>query len=182
MVIAHSPTNSVNRQWGLAYHDEGDKFVFQNSTFAGPVPLVEIGLSEETLDVVRGSARKPGGGSWTALSDRRLKKRVKPLAGALDRLLQLRGVTFEWRKPEDHGNLRGLQMGLIAQEVEEVFPEWISTNRSGYKDLTVRGFEALTVEAFKEIKAENETLKTKTNELEDRIRILEVNASESAND
>jgi hypothetical protein len=115
---------------------------------------------------VRGNAYKPGGGFWSASSDIRLKKSVESLKGALEKLLQLRGVRFEWKKPEEQGNLTGPQMGLVAQEVEEVFPEWISTDSSGYKNMTVRGFEALAVEAFKQLKAEN-------NELRARIEALE---------
>ena len=61
-------------------------------------------------------------------------------------------------------------MGLIAQEVEEVFPEWTDTDPSGYKNLTVRGFEALAVEAFKELKAENEALKKKLNAGTEELR------------
>jgi hypothetical protein len=126
---------------------------------------------------VNGSAFKPGGGSWSAISDVRVKKNVLPLKGALEKLLRLRGVSFEWKEPEEQGNLRGPQMGLIAQEVEEVLPEWISTDPSGYKNMTVRGFEALVVEAFKQLKAENETLKAKltaeNNELRARIETLE---------
>src|SRR5215207_8365000 len=110
---------------------------------------------------VNGSAFKPGGGSWSSLSDVRVKKNVLPLKGALEQLLRLRGVSFEWKKPEEQGNLMGSQMGLIAQEVEEVLPEWISTDPNGYKNMTVRGFEALVVEAFKQLNAENETLKAR---------------------
>jgi hypothetical protein len=117
-----------------------------------------------TMDVtsnlnVAGAATKPGGGWWSASSDARLKKNVTLLKGALGKLLQLRGVSFEWKKPEEQGNLRGPQMGLIAQEVEEVLPEWVDTDPMGYKTLTVRGFEALTVEAFRELKAELEDLR-----------------------
>jgi hypothetical protein len=100
-----------------------------------------------------------------------------PLKGALENLSRLRGVSFEWKEPEKQGNLTGPQMGLIAQEVEEVLPEWISTDPSGYKNLTVRGFEALVVEAFKELKAENDATRTKCNaendELRTRIEALE---------
>ena len=74
-----------------------------------------------------------------------------PLKGPLDKLLQLRGVTFEWKEPEKQGNLTGTQMGLIAQEVEEVFPEWVGTQEDGGKTLTIRGFEALTIEALREL-------------------------------
>jgi hypothetical protein len=55
---------------------------------------------------------------------------------------------------------------LIAQEVEEVFPEWIDTDPSGYKNLTVRGFEALVVEAFKQLKAENDDLRARIEAIE----------------
>jgi hypothetical protein len=60
-------------------------------------------------------------------------------------------VSFEWKNPEEQGNLTGTQIGLVAQEVEEVFPEWISTDPNGYKNLTIRGFEALAVEAIREL-------------------------------
>jgi hypothetical protein len=46
---------------------------------------------------VTGAAFKPGGGFWGSSSDIRLKQNVQPLAGALDKLLRLRGVCFEWK-------------------------------------------------------------------------------------
>ncbi|MCK9621367.1 MAG: tail fiber domain-containing protein [Methylobacter sp.] len=106
-------------------------------------------------------AYMPGGGTWTAPSDERLKKNIEPLANALNKLLQLRGVRFEWQEPEKMGNLVGPQLGLIAQEVEKVFPEWISTGPEGYKELTIRGFEALTIEALRELKKDIENLRQK---------------------
>jgi hypothetical protein len=127
---------------------------------------------------VTGAATKPGGGPWSSSSDVRLKKSIRPLKSALEKLSRLRGVSFEWKEPEKQGNLRGAQMGLVAQEVEEVFPEWVDVDPSGYKILTVRGFEALTIEAFRELKAENKTLKMKNEELEDRIMVLELPISE----
>jgi hypothetical protein len=127
---------------------------------------------------VTGAATKPGGGPWSSPSDVCLKKSIRPLKSALEKLSRLRGVSFEWEEPEKQGNLRGAQMGLVAQEVEEVFPEWVDTDPSGYKILTVRGFEALTIEAFRELKGENETLKMKNEELEDRIKVLELPISE----
>ena len=56
-------------------------------------------------------------------------------------------------------------MGLIADEVEKVFPEWVGTDQNGFKTLTIRWFEALAVEAFRELKKENEDMKTKVKEL-----------------
>ena len=105
---------------------------------------------------VNGSAAKPGGGSWSVFSDRRLKKEVRSLTCALDKLLGLRGVTFEYKDPEFKFALPGRQIGLIAQEVEEVFPEWVDKDPEGYKYVTVRGLEALTVEALRDLREEKD--------------------------
>jgi hypothetical protein len=101
-------------------------------------------------------------------SDRRLKRNIQPLAGALDRLLQLKGVTFEWKNPEEHESHTGSQVGVIAQEVEEVFPQWVRVNESGFKnvDPDARAVLGLTVEGFRQLKAEN-------NDLRDRVKSLE---------
>ncbi|HEX2171131.1 MAG TPA: tail fiber domain-containing protein, partial [Dehalococcoidia bacterium] len=122
---------------------------------------------------VNGVAMKPGGGSWSVPSDRALKKNVHPLKGVLERLLRLRGVTYEWRQPEEQGGLTGPQVGLIAQEVEEIFPEWVDTMPDGQKLLTVRGFEALAIEAFRELRAEVDGLRQQNEALEARVRALE---------
>ena len=59
--------------------------------------------------------------TWTIWSDRRLKRNIQPLAGALERVLELRPVTSEWRDPAKYGGHYGTQIGLIADEVEKVF-------------------------------------------------------------
>ena len=64
-------------------------------------------------------------------------------------------------------------MGMLAQEVEKVFPQWITTDREGYKLLGMEGFEALTVEALRELKEENGTLKEDNQELSGTVSTLE---------
>jgi len=123
--------------------------------------------------IFAGSAFKPGGGSWSDSSDIRMKKDVKALDESLDRLLRLRGVTFEWIEPEKHGNRTGTQIGMIAQEVEKVFPDWVGTDADGFKTLTFRGFEALAVEGMRSLHNENEALRSQVSSFEDRIKKLE---------
>lgn len=144
---------------------------------------------------VAGTAGKPGGGSWSNSSDRRLKKNIHTLEGSLDRLLQLRGVTFEYKDPKAINELPGARIGMIAQEVEQVFPDWVSEGGHGYKTVTFRGFEALTVEALRELREdhdrklaelreEKETqlrdLRTRNADLESRVAQLEAIVSKLA--
>ncbi len=65
-------------------------------------------------------------------SDVRYKKDLKPIENALDRVIQLKGVSFSW-KDESMG--KGQQLGVIGQEVEKVFPEVVSTDSDGYKSV-----------------------------------------------
>ncbi|PIP86297.1 hypothetical protein COW82_02910, partial [Candidatus Campbellbacteria bacterium CG22_combo_CG10-13_8_21_14_all_43_18] len=72
----------------------------------------------------------------SCVSDEQLKKNITALpAGTLDKLSQLNPVTFEWRNDEYswlNGQV-GTNYGLIAQEVEQVFPEMVHTDDRGYK-------------------------------------------------
>jgi hypothetical protein len=104
--------------------------------------------------LVAGSASKPGGGSWSALSDRRTKTSIAPIDGALNRLLKLRGVTFEYANPAAFGERAGTHVGVVAQDVEKVFPSWVDTGDDGYKRVTFRGFEAVAIEAVRELEAQ----------------------------
>ncbi len=107
---------------------------------------------------VNGTAAKPGGGSWSVFSDARLKTNVEPMRGTLDRLLSLRGYTFEYlpQAIEQRLALPGPQIGLLAQEVERVFPDWVSDDESGYKHVTERATTALMVEALRDLRAEKD--------------------------
>jgi hypothetical protein len=121
------------------------------------VSLPLLVLDENNDLTVASQAFKPGGGPWAVPSDTRLKSHVESLGGTLDRLLKLRGVRFEYR-PEVTPKamyLPGQQIGFIAQEVEQVFPDWVAESADGYKTVGPRGFEALTVEALRELRAES---------------------------
>jgi hypothetical protein len=131
---------------------------------------VGIGLTAPTflLQLASDSAGKPNGGSWANTSDARVKKNIQPLTGALDKLEKLRGVTFEWRNPEDHANQTNQQGGFVAQEVEQAFPEWVREvpGAAHDKNLTPDGmikslslpfeFDALVVEGFRQLRAEKD--------------------------
>jgi len=95
-----------------------------SNTTGGKVGIGTTAYSYQ-LQLATDSAGKPGRGSWTDSSDERLKKNITPIAGALDKVMQLRGVNFEWVNVDDHGGKTGPQGGFIAQEVQKIFPNWV---------------------------------------------------------
>jgi hypothetical protein len=108
-------------------------------------------------------------GTWSQSSDARLKKDIETVTNALPQILQLRGVTFKWRDPAKHGGNTGQQVGLIAQEVEQVFPEWVSTDKDGFRAVSTQGFPGLAVEAMRELSNENEALSNELSQVEQRV-------------
>lgn len=98
---------------------------------------------------------KPTAGGFAAPSDQRLKQDIRPLGDVLDQLLSLRGVRFAYRDDAPDGlHAPGPQVGFIAQEVETVFPDWVTEHESGYKLVAPKGFDALAVEALRELRDE----------------------------
>ncbi len=85
-------------------------------------------------------------------SDLRLKQNIRPLKGVLNKVLALQGVNYEWSSEEE--SQRGTQIGLIAQEVEEIIPEAIETNHDGYKGIAYSDLVAILIESVKELYAQ----------------------------
>ena len=92
-------------------------------------------------------------------SDKRLKTNIKPISSALDKLLQISGVTFDWIEKEEIHSHKGHDVGVIAQEVEAVLPEVVVTRDNGYKAVNYEKIVPLLIESIKELKAEIDELK-----------------------
>jgi hypothetical protein len=169
-----------------------DIFTFAVESSTGSTVLT-VESSPISLTVY-GNAYKPGGGSWGATSDQRIKKNIQPLAGALDKLGQLHGVSYDWANPEDHANQTTRQAGFLAQQVEAVFPDWVTEIPAAAHDkaLTPDGkiktiylpfeFDALVVEALRELRAEkderNAALERQNADLQKRLEKLEQRMSQ----
>jgi hypothetical protein len=77
-------------------------------------------------------------------SDRNLKQNIQPLSDSLSRVQQLEGVNFEWKKDGTKS------VGLIAQDVEKIYPELVSTDENGMKSVQYGNLVAPLIEAVKE--------------------------------
>ena len=85
-------------------------------------------------------------------SDKRYKKNINNIDYALEKVMSLRGVHYEWRQNEfAHKRFKaGTQIGFIAQEIEKVVPELVKTNADGYKSVAYTNLTPILVEAIKE--------------------------------
>jgi len=114
---------------------------------------------------VNGTAYSTGG--WQS-SDERLKNIISGIESPVERLEKLKGVKFVWKTDEypEKGLPEGTHYGLIAQEVEKVFPEMVGEDNEGYKTLSYNELIPVLIEAIKE---QEKTIK----EQEKRIEVLE---------
>ena len=100
--------------------------------------------------------------SFLYRSDLRMKENIRTIPHALDRVLKLHGVLFDWK---NHPSQAGKdQLGFIAQDVEKIFPEVVVTHSNGMKAVGYANLLAPIVEAFKE---QNEIIARHNEEIAD---------------
>tara|TARA_B100000131_G_scaffold312152_1_gene345899 strand:+ start:1202 stop:1873 length:672 start_codon:yes stop_codon:yes gene_type:complete len=97
-------------------------------------------------------------GPLVNVSDGNLKNNVKTLQGVTDKLREIRGVRFNYI-PESGLNPEVEHLGVIAQEVERVFPELVIDSKRGYKTMDYVSLSAVLLQAVKEQQEQIDGLK-----------------------
>jgi hypothetical protein len=100
-----------------------------------------------TFNASTGDLTAPG--NVTAYSDVGLKEDIKIIENALEKVLQIRGVTFRRNDIEDCSKRHA---GVIAQEVEKVLPEVVNKDDSGNMTIAYGNMIGLLIEAIKDLK------------------------------
>jgi len=106
---------------------------------------------------------------FAADCDARFKAKIKPLSKVLEKLEKINGISFEWNKLyASLGRSKGRrEIGLLAQDVEAVFPEVVHTwGEEGYKAVDYGRLTAVLLEAVKELQAANKVLEERVEALE----------------
>jgi hypothetical protein len=95
-------------------------------------------------------------------SDARLKTNIQPFSHVLDRLVQLEPVHFNWNpsNPPLYRFGSGRNTGLIAQQVEKVFPDMVTIDEYGYRRVNYGLLPYLLLEGVRELKAANDSLRS----------------------
>lgn len=115
---------------------------------------------------VHGIADKTGGGTWATISDERLKTDIKPYSKGLNKLVQIKPVTFKYKTQSGY-NDTSHYVGVLAQDIEKVLPSTVSQydDSEGISGLSDRrqfdGSELMwtIINSIKELKTENDKLK-----------------------
>jgi len=127
------------------------RYLTFTSATSGNVSTVNVSSSKLTFNPSTGNLVVAG--DVTSNSDLRLKSNIEQITGALGKVSALRGVAF------DMENAR--RIGVIAQEVQNVVPEVVSTTEQGYLAVSYGNLVGLLIEAVKELSAEVAELKGK---------------------
>lgn len=140
--------------WSAGWKIEGDFSLIQEGISGDRIYIAQngnVGIGKIAPAVkldVNGIVRTV---ALQVISDARLKTDIQPITSPLDKVLALRGVTFNWNSDSGFGD--GTQIGLIAQEVENVLPELVNTSSDGYKSVEYGNLVAVLVEAIEELEA-----------------------------
>lgn len=105
-------------------------------------------------------------GTFIYSSDIRAKKNIVPLTSALDKVAQLNGYSFLWRKDNRQ------DIGLIAQEVQKVYPELVHTTQGDRLGVQYGNLIAPMIEAIKELRQQNIVLREKLDAQEKMLEDL----------
>lgn len=109
---------------------------------------------------VGGNIRADGDVIAFATSDERLKTNITKIADPVDKLNQLNGYEFDW---SDESEFKGHDVGVLAQEVEQVLPEVVTTRDNGHKAVKYDKMIPLLIECIKQQQIEIDQLKKQIN-------------------
>ena len=144
-----------------------DCFLIGINTTGLPINFIEKFRVNSGGDVTTAGFVKAGGDivAYNS-SDLRLKENIKVIPDALSKVSQLNGVTFDWNDKQTVYS--GNDVGVIAQEVEAVLPQIVTTRENGYKAVKYERLVALLIESVKELKTLNEQLELRIFDLENK--------------
>lgn len=120
-------------------------------------------MSLTTAGVLTVASSITAGGDITAFSDIRVKENIKDLENSLDKVTQLRGVSYNKIGSEEKS------IGVIAQEIQEVLPEVVREGQDGMLSVAYGNITAVLIEAIKEQQEIISQLEERIVDLENRM-------------
>jgi len=170
IIFQESDGNQKARIWTATDSGTSGEFLLLSSGDTTPDLTIDsngyVGIGTTTpayrlqLPNTADNAGKGQANAWVTYSDRSLKENIQTISGGLDKIMALRGVTFVWKG-------QGVaSSGFIAQEVEPIIPDLVSTDSNGLKSLDYGRFTPYLVEAIKEQQLEIQSAYNRITQLE----------------
>ena len=115
---------------------------------------------------VNGSINAAGNITAFASSDRRLKDNITTLTSPLIKISKIGGYEFDWN--ENQSDFEGHDVGVIAQEIQEVVPEIVTERKDGYLAVRYEKLVPLLIEGIKELTDRVEKLEEENKKLKEK--------------
>ena len=109
-------------------------------------------------------------GTLTQLSDSRLKTNIRPIGSTLKSVLQIKGYTYNWI---DEKRDQTLQFGVLAQELQKIYPELVTKDEKGILSVNYIGLIPVMLESIKELKSELDQYKNLTREMSKQLKEIQ---------
>ena len=115
-------------------------------------------------------------GDLTINSDERLKDNIQPLGSTLNKLHQIEGKTYSLKKDEEHTP----KIGVLAQEVQAVFPELVTEGGDGILSVNYQGLVPVLINAINEQDIKIAALEAQNAEIKEMVRLLALKQSKTS--
>ncbi len=148
------------QKWGLLLYNSGNAVLYGDMHAEGDLYVMQTGIFYQDISL-KGKIKQS--------SDRRLKTNIVPLSSSLAKLSDLSGYNYLWK---DKAKDQTLQTGVIAQEVEALFPELVSTDKDGMKSVNYVGLIPHLIEAVKELNRKDEAVTRLEKEMEEMKKMI----------
>ena len=146
-----------------SFHGDGSGLDMTNNDSVKPDRLI-VGTSVKVLATtsgatVTGNLEATGDVIAFSSSDKRLKDNLKPITEPLAKINKISGYEFDWN--DKQGTHTGHDVGVVAQEIEQVLPEVVTEREDNFKAVKYEKLVPLLIESIKELSAKVEDLESK---------------------
>jgi hypothetical protein len=130
---------------------------------------IQLTLNVVGNTLVQGNISSLGDIIAYSSSDIKLKDNIRVIESPLEKISKINGVSFNWNDKQSVYEVGKKDYGVIAQEVEEVLPELVTTRENGYKAVRYEKIVSLLIESTKAQQAQIEDLKNEVNKLTEKL-------------
>ena len=148
---------------GIGTTEPAQKLTVAGNISAGGNIFVNAGSSSNAAISAHGTIEATGDITAFSTSDKHLKNNIVVISDPISKVQSINGVTFEWAE-DAPAHLKGVDYGVIAQEIEEVLPLAVTTRDTGHKAVKYEKIIPLLIEAVKDQQKQIDELKKKLTE------------------